>query len=136
MSVFTQPVTRLWRYVRAEDEPYVTANPGSRAYRFFDASNEVAFLHRMLQQAVEEVIPRRLAWLSGYAKAFERLEAEFDLPKKDLSALIRMAQSHQGRLPARRQKQFFYLPTNVLGRIEEVVRESFGLMPEDRAGSE
>lgn len=136
LSGFSQPVTRLWRYMRTEDEPYVTANPGSRAYRFFDASKEVAFLHRMIQQAVEDEIPRELAWLSGYDKAFEWLNAEFDLPRKDLSALIRMAQSCQGRLSARRRKQYFYLPVNVLDRIEEVVRKSFGFTSEDGAGSE
>lgn len=131
LSGFSQPVTRLWRYVRADEAPYVTAHPGSRAYRFFDASREVAFLHRMIQQAVEDEIPRELAWLSGYDKAFERLDAEFDLPAKDLSALIRMAQSNQGRLSTRRRKQHFHLPADVLDRIEEVVRESFGLTSED-----
>ena len=97
LSGFSQSVTRLWRYVRAEEALHVSAHPGSRAYRFFDASREVAFLHRMIQQAVEDEIPRELPWLSGYDKAFAQLEAEFDLPRKDLSALIRMAQSSQGR---------------------------------------
>ena len=134
LSAFSQPVTRLWRYLRAEEAPHVTAHPGSRAYRFFDASKEVAFLHRMIQQAVEDEIPRELAWLSGYDKAFAQLDAEFDLPRKDLSALIRMAQSSQGRLSGRRRKQYFHLPASVLDRVEYVVRESFGLTPED--GSE
>lgn len=133
LSGFSLPVTRLWRYVRAE-EAHVTAHPGSRAYRFFDASREVAFLHSMIQQAVEDEIPRELAWLSGYDKAFAQLDAEFDLPRKDLSALIRMAQSNEGRLSVRRRKQYSHLPADVLDRVEEVVRESFGLTPED--GSE
>ena len=134
LSGFSQSVTRLWRYVRAEEALHVSAHPGSRAYRFFDASREVAFLHRMIQQAVEDEIPRELPWLSGYDKAFAQLEAEFDLPRKDLSAWIRMAQSSQGRLSARRRKQYFHLPAEVLDRVEEVVRDSFGLTQED--GSE
>ena len=112
----------------------MSAHPGSRADRFFDVSREVAFLHSMIRQAVEDEIPRELAWLSGYDKAFAQLDAEFDLPRKDLSALIRMAQSSQGRLSARRRKQYFHLPASVLDRVEDVVRESFGLTPED--GSE
>ena len=93
LSGFSHPVTRLWRYVRVEETPHVTALPGSRACRFFDASKEAVFLHRMIQQAVEEEIPRELAWLSGYDKAFEQLDAEFELPRNCLSALIRVAQS-------------------------------------------
>lgn len=126
LSGFSRPVTQLWRYVRGDVEPLVTAHPGGRAYRFFDASNEVAFLHRMIQLAVEEEIPRELAWLSGYDLAIARLEVEFDLPKKDLSALIRMAHSNQGVLPMNRRKQFAYLPAEVLDRIELVVKEAFG----------
>lgn len=30
------------------------SHPGNRAYRFFDASKEAAFTHRMIQQAVED----------------------------------------------------------------------------------
>ncbi len=126
LSGFSQPVTQLWDYVRGEAEPIVTAHPGSRAYRFFDASNEVAFLHRMIQLAVEEEIPRELAWLRGYDQAIERLEAEFDLPKKDLAVLIRMAHSNRGMLSMNRRKQFMYLPSEVLDRIEQVVLEAFG----------
>lgn len=85
------------------------------------------------QQAVEDEIPRELAWLSGYDKAFAQLDAEFDLSRKDLSALIRMAQSSQGRLSARRRKQYFHLPADVLDRVEEVVRESFGLSASEGA---
>jgi hypothetical protein len=80
---------------------------------------------------VEDEIPRELAWLSGYDKAFAQLDAEFDLPSKDLSALIRMAQSNEGRLSARRRKHYFHLPAEVLDRVEEVVRESFGLSSQD-----
>ncbi len=112
LSGFSTPVTRFWRYVRAEEAPHVTAHPGSRAYRFFNAGKEVAFLHRRIQQAMEEEISRELAWLSGYDSAFAQLDAEFDLPKKDVSTLIRMAQSTQGRLSARRPKQHSHLPVD------------------------
>ncbi|QEI08708.1 Fic family protein [Pigmentiphaga aceris] len=129
---FSKPVTRLWNYVRADTEPLVLAHPGSGAYRFFDASREVAFLHRMVQLAVEDEIPRELAWLSGYDRAFELLNNEFDLPRSDLSALIRMAQSQQGRLSINRRKQYAHLPENVFARIEQVVTEAFSLShPED-----
>jgi hypothetical protein len=127
LTGFSKPVTQLWRYVRGDPEPYILAKPGSGAYRFFDATQEVLFLHHMIQLAVDEEIPRQLAWLTGYDQAFNQLDAELDLPRKDLSALIRMAQSQQGRLSAHRRKQYFHLPVSVLDRIEQVVRDAFGL---------
>lgn len=125
LSGFSRPVTRLWDYLGGDVEPVVTRSPGGRAYRFFDASREVAFLHRMIQLAVEDEIPQELAWLRGYDIAFQQLEAEFDLPRKDLSALIRMIQSNQGMLSANRRKQYFHLPVEVLERIEVIVQQAF-----------
>ena len=57
--------------------------------------------------------------------AFARLNDEFDLPRKDLSALIRMVQSNKGVLSAHRRKQYQHLPPAVLDRIEQVVRDAF-----------
>ena len=125
LAGFSRPVTRLWEYVRGEMTPHITVNPGSRAYRFFDASREVAFLYRMIHLAVEEEIPRELAWLSGFDQALDLLESEFDLPQKDLATLIRMAYSNHGRLSANRRKQFSYLPVSLLDRIETVVQACF-----------
>lgn len=125
LNSFSQPITKLWTYIRSDPDPVIKQHPGSSAYRFFDASREVAFLHRMIQQAVDEEIPRELAWLSGYDSAFTQLDAELDLPRKDLSALIRMAQSQHGQLSKHRRKQYSHLPDWVLERIENVVRETF-----------
>ena len=79
----------------------------------------------MIRRAVDEEIPRELAWLQGYDLAFSALNSEFDLPQKDLSALIRMIHSSNGLLSLHRRKQYGALPDDVLDRIEAVVRQSF-----------
>ena len=95
----------------------------------------MALLHDMIKQAVQEEIPRELAWLQGYDLAFSILNNELDLPQKDLSALIRMIQSNQGTLSTKRRKQYYYLPESVLDRLEEVVRESFQSRTAEERGS-
>ena len=125
LTAFSRPVTALWNYRRGDTEPVVLRAPGSRSYRFFEADREVAFLHRTIWRAVAEEIPRELAWLQGYDTAFSVLDSEFDLPQKDLSALIRMTYSNKGTLSQHRRKQFSHLPDDVLDRIETVVRLSF-----------
>ncbi|AJY42025.1 Fic family protein [Burkholderia humptydooensis] len=123
---FSVPTTQLWNYFIGDPDPVVTRHPGSRPYRFFDASHEVHFLHAMLVEAVRTELPKELSWLGGYDEAFRQLDAEFDLPQSDLSALIRMVKSNGGKLSANKRKQYFHLPDEVIARIEEVVRESFG----------
>lgn len=125
LTRFSRPVTNLWRYTRGDVSPMVIESPPSRAYRFFDATREVAFLHKMIRLAVQEEIPRELAWLTGYDVAFRQIDTEFDLPQKDISALIRMIQSNQGNISANRRKQFSHLPNTVLDRIQEIVRDTF-----------
>jgi hypothetical protein len=125
LTAFSRPVTALWNYRRGTSEPIVLRAPGSRAYRFFEADREIGYLHKMMRRAVEEEIPRELAWLQGYDLAFAALEKEFDLPQKDVSALIRMIHSNKGRLSLHRRKQYAALPDEVLDRIETVVRQSF-----------
>ena len=136
LSAFSRPVTALWDYRRGDIDPIILRAPGSRSYRFFDADREVAFLHSMIKQAVQDEIPRELAWLQGYDLAFSILNTELDLPQKDLSALIRMIQSNQGTLSANRKKRYFHVPDVVLKRIEEVVRQAFETRKTDAQTSE
>ncbi len=131
LTAFSRPVTALWDYRRGDPDPVFLRDPGSRAYRFIQADREVAFLHNMIKQAVQEEIPRELAWLRGYDLAFSTLNHELDLPQKDLSALIRMIQSNQNTLSAKRRKQYAHLPEEVLNRIEDVVRRAFGTRKSD-----
>lgn len=124
LSTFSRPVTALWDYRRGEREPIILSNPGSRAYRFLRAEKEVAFLHEMIRQAVQDEIPKEIFYLKAYDQAYTRLNDEFDLPQKDLSTLIRMIQSNKGTLSANRRKQYAHVPVSVLDRIELVVKES------------
>lgn len=125
LTTFSKAVTALWNYRRSDIDPIILRAAGSRSYRFFEANREVAFLHAMIKQAVQDEIPRELAWLKGYDMAFSKLNNELDLPQKDLSALIRMIQSNKGTLSGSRRKQYYHLPEKVLNRIEDVVSEAF-----------
>ncbi|WP_116142053.1 Fic family protein [Trinickia diaoshuihuensis] len=125
LNGFSRPTTRLWQYAPGEDAPHVMSSPGGRPYRFFDATREVRFLHRMLIEAVRTELPRELHWLSGFDTAFEQLNGELNLPRSDLSALIRMVQSNNGKLSSNKRKRYPHLPDEVILRIEEVVRETF-----------
>ena len=62
------------------------------------------------------------------------MEAEFDIPRSDLSALIRMILSNPGMLSAEKRKQFYYLAPAVIDRIEELVRAAF--QPGEGPGSD
>jgi hypothetical protein len=122
---FSVPTTRLWDYRRGDPDPLIIQQPGSRPYRFFDASREVSFLHAMIKSAILHEIPQEVAYLRGYDEAFSRIDAKYNLPKNDISALIRMVKSNGGKLSGNRRKQYAHLPTDVLDDVEVVINEAF-----------
>ena len=129
LSRYSKSVTRLWNYRLGDVAPVVIAAANGRSYRYLNFDRETAFLHAMVEKAVREEIPRELAWLVGYDIAFQQISEVFDLPNKDISALIRMIHSNQGKLSAHRRKQFAYLHEEVLNRIEAITQGAFGVVP-------
>jgi hypothetical protein len=125
LTGFSKPTRTLWDYRRGEDEPHIITAANSRSYRFFEADREVAFLHRMIEEAVREEIPNEMAYLRGYDKAFNAIEREFDLPQKDVSSLIRMVKGNNGVLSNKRRKQYLHIPEQVLNRIVEIINAEF-----------
>jgi len=126
---FSGPVSQLWDYQRGADEPVITRVASSRPYRFFNADAEVEFLHAMIALAVRVEIPEEIAFLSGYDRAFNTLNAELDLPQSTLAALIRNIHGNNGGLSNNIRKKHFQYPDSLFTRIVEVVRQEFGLEP-------
>ncbi len=125
LTAFSGPVTRLWDYRRHDDGPEILQSPGPAPYRYFQADREVAFLARMIERAVEEEIPQELQFLQGYDNAYRRIDAEFDLPQKDIALLIRLIHDNGGRLSKSKRARFDWLPGEILNRLEEIVNLAF-----------
>jgi len=125
LTGFSGPVTRLWDYRRHDDGPEILQTPGPIPYRYFQADRETAFLGRMIERAIEEEIPQELRFLQGYDIAFRRIDAELDLPQKDIALLIRLIRGNGGHLSKTKRAKFNRLPDDVIARVEEIVDQSF-----------
>ncbi len=125
LTGFSEPVTQLWDYLRHDDGPQILHTPGCGPYRYFQADREVTFLGNMLQEAIKEEIPRELRFLQGYDAAYERIDAEFDLPQKEIALLIRLIHGNSGQLSKRKRTQFERIPDETVTRIEQIVNETF-----------
>ena len=123
LRAFSGPITQLWEYQRATDEPMVTREPGPSPYAFWDATAIVELTHWALETAVREEVPQEIRYLATYDTIFERVSAERDIPSKDLSVLVRSAIQSGGKLSSHRRKQFFQYPETVFERIEVITGE-------------
>lgn len=125
LTAFSEPVTALWDYRRHDDGPQLLQDPGPTPYRYFCADREVRFLAKTIAVAIEEEVPSELAYLRGYDRAYERIEAEFDLPHKDIGRLVRLIRGNDGRLSQNKRSGFPTLPDAVIERVQAIVREAF-----------
>ncbi|MFP4061950.1 MAG: hypothetical protein ACLFS2_04050, partial [Halochromatium sp.] len=114
-----------WDYRRHDDGPEILSDPGVAPYRYLCADQEVAFLATMIQCAIEGEIPREIDFLQGYERACREIDAEFDLPQKDISRLVRMIQGDVGRLSHNKCARFIAFSDKVVSRIELIVRRAF-----------
>lgn len=127
LSAFSKPVTRLWKYRRSDEAPLIDSSPEGRPYRYFSADREVGFIQQMIQETVVTEIPNELNYLAGYDAAFGEINASMDLPRSDISKLVRMIQGNGGALAAGKRKQFVHLADAVIEKIELIVRAAFWL---------
>lgn len=124
LTAFSAPVTQLWDYRRLDDGPDIRHSPGPEPYRYPVCNLEVEFLKTMFQQTVDIEIPEELAWLQGYDRAYQEIDAAFDLPANEISRLIRMIHGNEGRLARGKRNQFDWIPENVLTHIERIVQKT------------
>lgn len=123
LTGFSRPVTRLWEYRRADDHPVVVSHPGRTPYAYWDATAEVELIAWALAQAVRVEVPREVGFLANLDSARERINAEMDLPSKDITLLARFALQNGGKLSNHRRKQFDHIPDEQLDRIVQIVTE-------------
>jgi hypothetical protein len=121
LTSFSKPVTKLWEYRREDERPTVVSQPGRTPYAYWDATLEVELTSWALTQAVRVEVPKEVEFLSNLDQARELINAEMDMPSKDITLLARFALQNGGKLSNNRRKQFSNLPNEKLDRIEAII---------------
>ncbi|MGH8674330.1 MAG: Fic family protein [Burkholderiales bacterium] len=132
LTSFSEPITRLWEYRRADDRPIAVSHPGRTPYAYWDATGEVELTSWALSQAVRVEVPFGVRYLAVFDQAKTTVDREFDLPSKDISMLVKCAIDQGGKLSIHRRKQFKHLPDTVLDRVEAIVAEQLAEHPSSK----
>lgn len=125
---YSRPVMDLWdyRWLGQETPPVVLESANSFSYSYWNADNEVAFLHKAIKNTIDFEIPNEISFLKKYDRAFNEINQSFDLPSTVISTLIRQISSYDMQLSNRRRKQYAdQIPIEILDEIERIVKESF-----------
>jgi len=93
-------------------------------YRYFDATALAEFLYDCVRQTVESTLPAEIAILRRHDAMKSWLEEHFEFSDSTDTLLISFLEQGNGTLSARaRKKEFSFIPTDDIERIEEAYRK-------------
>ncbi|MGM0544079.1 MAG: Fic family protein [Pseudomonadota bacterium] len=120
LEAFSRPAREHWRVSWVDTDQYDFEYLGLDAlYRYWDATNAVAFTLKMAKVALEEELKAETRYLACFDQVYAAVDANFDIRGSDLARLVMMCLSNEGRLSNNRRKQFRYqVPEEVLDAIE------------------
>jgi hypothetical protein len=107
LESFSKPARNRWRvtWIDAEHHDFVFIGAES-LYRYWDATQAVAFTLRMAKAALEEDLREETHYLHCFDAIYRHVNDSFDVRSSDLSLLVMMCLSQQGRISNNRRKQF------------------------------
>jgi len=126
---FSKPLMARTRY--DPDVPQAPATGNDAVYfRYFDATEQAAFLYRALERTVEYDLEEEIRFLIGFDAARARLNALADWPAHSLDLFIRLVRQNDGRLSrTRRTSHFAWMSDDEVERFEAIVAEAFASGP-------
>ncbi|RZT41982.1 Fic family protein [Cupriavidus agavae] len=127
LESFSRPARALWRVWAVSDVDFdCKSTAGSTPYRYWDATECVAFGVRMVREALEHDLQAETEFLLGYDEVVSRVEAEFDIRNNDLATLVSSCFREKGRVSNRWRKQMAQrVQPEAFDAIEAAVAEVF-----------
>ncbi|HSH49103.1 MAG TPA: Fic family protein, partial [Halomonas sp.] len=130
---FSKPAREHWRVSWIDADHHDFQFNGSEAlYRYWDATQAVAFTLKMAQAALEEDLKKETRYLACFDSVYRAVDARFDIRGSDLARLVMICLSNQGRLSKNRRKQFRYqVPQEALDAIEKEAQRALAQHGDD-----
>ncbi len=122
---FSKPLMARTRYDPDALDAPATGNDAVY-FRYFDATEQAAFLYRALERTVEHDLQEEIAFLIGFDTARARLNGLADWPDHSLDRFIRVVHQNEGKLAkAKRQSHFDWMTDDEVRRFEGIVADAF-----------
>ncbi|GAB5552061.1 MAG: hypothetical protein Sapg2KO_16520 [Saprospiraceae bacterium] len=89
-------------------------------YRYFDATEQAAFLYTCVEDTLTNIIPEEVNYLRNYDQFKQYIKEEFEMPDHMVALLIRFLEQGNGILSKRaQQNEFSVLSPVEIGQVEE-----------------
>lgn len=123
---YSKPRLDFVEWKPAENNNVEVLNNTIDLYRYFDATKQVEFLYRCVQQTINKTIPEEVEYLEKYDLMKDYLDNYFEMPDKTVAQLVRFLEQGNGKLSERaKTKEFKDLTEKEVGLIENKYQEIF-----------
>lgn len=126
LQSFSVPMRKRWQVQWLGDEDYqFHLNADESLYRYWDATECVAFGLEMTQQALEHDLHVETEFLQRFDQVYRAIDERFDVRGKDLTTLVLNALQNKGKVSNNRRKQFsLTVQQHVFDAIEQACKEA------------
>jgi hypothetical protein len=101
-------------------------NETADLYRYFDCTDEAAFLYACVERAVDHDLPREIDYLRRHDEALRRIMDTVEMPDRMAENLVLYIRKKNGTLSRkRRENEFAKLTDSEVVSVQEIVREAF-----------
>jgi hypothetical protein len=100
-------------------------------YRYFDCTDEAAFLYACVERTIDHDLPREIDYLRRHDEALRRIMDIVEMPDRVAENLIMYIRKNNGTLGRkRRENEFQKLTDSEVASIQTIVREAFAAYTE------
>ena len=101
-------------------------NDTADLYRYFDCTEQAAFLYTCVQRTVEQDLPREIDYLRQHDEAMSRIMEMIEMPDRLAQNLILFIRQNNGTLSRRkREKDFSALSDDEVHGLEKIIQDAF-----------
>lgn len=130
---FSRPRLRLTKYSISDQGELAIQSAPDDAYRYPDLTPQTEATFAWLATALEEDLPKELAFLRNFDEVRQQMRAIVEMPDRKEQLFIKLCLQGRGRLSKAKRALFDELSDDVITRLEGIVADA--LQPEAGDGS-
>ena len=129
LQTFSKPAREFWQVTAIDDVRIDAVFKGDPdIYRFWDATDCVAFSLQMASEALDHDLREESSFLHRFDLVYKAVNDAIDMNNNDLILLVRSCLQNEGKLSNNRQKQLIAKghPAALLEQAQQVVKATLG----------
>ncbi len=135
LQAFSKPARALWQVTALDDIRIDAVFKGDpEIYRYWDATDCVAFGLQMASEALDQDLRDESAFLHRFDLVYKAINDALDMNNNDLVLLVRSCLQNEGKLSGNRQKQLIAKghPAALLEQAQQIVTATLETLARDR----